>query len=290
MFKKEHCSPRKDKISSSCLSKKLLISIAKILNRKRGTKIKTKGSSKKKLYSAIQKELKKTECKKESCWITLNIIYNNLSLDERKQFKNSFRPFIPDEWEKKPNTWLNTTDIDNVMKQYEKKYPQFKYYGATPIDFHLKSDGNQCIVSKLCKIDINQLKKDNKKSVGLVFNTDNHLGPGQHWFSMFIDLYGVNRENPSIYYFDSAESIQEINELPKQILDLIEKLQKQNNYHFDILYNDIQHQYGNTECGVYCLHFLTEMLKGKSFENYVKRKLKDKSMERFRNMFFIQTK
>ena len=35
---------------------------------------------------------------------------------------------------------------------------------------------------------------------------------------------------------------------------------------------------------------LTEMLKGKSFENYVKRKLKDKSMERFRNMFFIQTK
>ena len=51
MFVKEHCSPRKDEIKDSCLKKKTLLSIAKILNKKNNTKIKLKKTSKKKLYS-----------------------------------------------------------------------------------------------------------------------------------------------------------------------------------------------------------------------------------------------
>ena len=42
MFVKEHCSPRKDEIKDSCLKKKTLLSIAKILNKKNNTKIKLK--------------------------------------------------------------------------------------------------------------------------------------------------------------------------------------------------------------------------------------------------------
>ena len=151
------------------------------------------------------------------------------------------------------------------MGQYEKKYPYFKYYGATPIDFHLKT-GNQCLVSDICDINVNTMK--NKKCVGFVFNTDKHDKPGQHWFSMFVDLVGINREKPTIYYFDSATAIHNIEDVPIQILDLIEKLQGQSNDKFDIFYNDIQHQQGDTECGIYCIHFLTEMLKGISFEKY----------------------
>ena len=50
------------------------------------------------------------------------------------------------------------------------------------------------------------------------------------------------------------------------------KLEKQSNFKFDIFFNDIKHQNGNTECGIYCLHFLTEMLKGKKFRKiYSKR-------------------
>ena len=85
-----------------------------------------------------------------------------------------------------------------------------------------------------------------------------------------------------------AEAINDINEVPEQILDLIEKFQKQYNYQFDVLYNDIQHQHGNTECGIYCLHFLTEMLKGKGFRNYVNQKNNDKEIEKFRKLFFIE--
>ena len=48
MFVEGHCSPRKEEINISCLSKKLLLSIAKILNKKDNAKIKLKKASKKK--------------------------------------------------------------------------------------------------------------------------------------------------------------------------------------------------------------------------------------------------
>lgn len=287
MFVKEHCSPRKDEIKDSCLKKKTLLSLAKILNKKNNAKIKLKKISKKKLYSEIKKHLSKSECKTEACWGSLTMIIDSLSEKEKKELNTSFRPKQPKKWKEKPNTWLNTTDINSVMKQYEIKYPNFKYFEATPIDFHLKSDGNECLVSSLCNINITKLKKK-KKSIGLVFNTDKHNQPGQHWFSMYIDLVGKNRKNPSIYYFDSADAIHDINDLPIQILDLIERVQKQVNYEFDVLYNDKQHQYGDTECGVYCLHFLVKMLEGIQFHDYVHGQLNDKQMEKFRKEFFIQ--
>ena len=287
MFVKEHCSPRKDEIKDSCLKKKTLLSLAKILNKKNNAKIKLKKISKKKLYSEIKKHLSKSECKTEACWGSLTMIIDSLSEKEKKELNTSFRPKQPKGWKEKPNTWLNTTDINSVMKQYEIKYPNFKYFEATPIDFHLKSDGNECLVSSLCNINITKLKKK-KKSIGLVFNTDKHNQPGQHWFSMYIDLVGKNRKNPSIYYFDSADAIHDINDLPIQILDLIERVQKQVNYTFDVLYNDKQHQYGDTECGVYCLHFLVKMLEGIQFHDYVHGQLNDKQMEKFRKEFFIQ--
>ena len=290
MFVKEHCSPRKGEIKSSCLSKKTLRSIAKILNQEINAGIQIKKTSKEKLYHEIKKYLKKTKCNTEVCWGSLNVIVDHLTEKEKKEFKKSFRPLQPKTWESNPKTWLNTTDINNVMKQYEMKFPHFKYFEATPIDFHLKDEDNSCLVSSLCNININELKKNKKKSLGLVFNTDKHTEPGQHWFSMYIDMVGRNHSNPSIYYFDSADKINDIKELPIQILELIEKIQKQTNYKYDVLYNDIKHQYGDTECGVYCLHFLTEMLKGVQFHKYVENKLNDKDIQKFRETFFINMK
>ena len=66
------------------------------------------------------------------------------------------------------------------------------------------------------------------------------------------------------------------------------KIQEQTNFTLDIFYNNIKHQNGNTECGVYCLHFLTEMLKGEKFEEYINKDLNDKLIEQFRNIFFIK--
>lgn len=288
MFVKEHCSPRKEKIKDSCLSKKLLLKIAKILNEKKGAEIPLKKISKKKLFDEISKIINNTSsCDTESCWVNLDSIMDSLTKSEREKIKESFRPEKPDEWKSNPNTWLSTEDIDNVMEQYVKEFPYFKYFGATPIDFNLKS-GNSCLVSDICNINIKEIKNNNKKCIGMVFNTDPHNKGGQHWFSMYVDLVGKNMPKPAIYYFDSATPIKNFQDIPQEIINLMYKIQEQTDFRLDIYYNNIKHQNGNTECGVYCLHFLTEMLKGINFKEYISKDLNDKVIEQFRNIFFIK--
>ena len=105
MFVKGHCSPRKEDIKISCLKRKTLKNIANILNQKLGANIKVKKTTKKKLYSEIKKHLSKSKCRNESCWGSLSIIIENLDEKERKELKESFKPFQPLSWKDKPNTW-----------------------------------------------------------------------------------------------------------------------------------------------------------------------------------------
>ena len=61
------------------------------------------------------------------------------------------------------------------------------------------------MVSDLCKVNLRDLLNNNKKCMGIVFNTDPHNASGQHWFSIYIDLVGKNiKTNQLIYYFDSV--------------------------------------------------------------------------------------
>ena len=123
--------------------------------------------------------------------------------------------------------------------------------------------------------------------MGVVFNTDPHNASGQHWFSIYIDLVGKNMKNkPTIYYFDSvADNPQQ------EILEFVQKLQEQfkdMGKTLDVVYNDIKHQYENTECGVYSIHFITSMLKGMQFRNYVNNINSDRQMREMRNLFFVK--
>ena len=123
--------------------------------------------------------------------------------------------------------------------------------------------------------------------MGMVFNTDPHNASGQHWFSIYIDLIGKNIKNkPTIYYFDSVADTPQ-----QEILDFIQKLQGQfgdMDKTLDVVYNDIKHQYENTECGVYSIHFITSMLKGMQFKNYVNNINTDTQMREMRNLFFVK--
>ena len=154
------------------------------------------------------------------------------------------------------------------------------------MDFE-KRNSNSCITGNLCTIDLQSHFDEERPKIGIIFNLDDHDEPGSHWTSMFIELEPCCRESPSMYYFDSVGS-----KPPKEIYSLVDKLQKQHHSikgnTIDFIYNDIQHQRGNTECGVYCLHFLETMLKGMNFEDYIKTKNNDKYIEKFRNYYFIE--
>ena len=50
--------------------------------------------------------------------------------------------------------------------------------------------------------------------------------------------------------------------------------------------NKVQHQYKNTECGVYCIYFLTSLLDGKTFEYIMRNIINDDQMNAKRKDFF----
>jgi hypothetical protein len=285
MFVKGHCSPSRKDNKVSCLDEELLIKIASILN-KYDYKV-TLHKDKKKLHKEISQKIKdKSDCDTEKCWKTLNFIRDELSSEDLEKFEESFRPDMPEKWKSNPNEWLSTLDINKVMAQYEEAYPKFQYLGANPIDFDKKLTENKCVADELCNISIPEIKRDGTEFLGMVFNTDPHDRSGQHWFSLYIDLKGKNIKNkPCIYYFDSLAS-----KPKKEVVEFVKRIQDQCldiNRDIKFLYNDIKHQHENTECGVYCLHFLVSMLKGQNFKKYIKNKKNDKKMEKFRKFFFI---
>jgi uncharacterized protein Veg len=188
---------------------------------------------------------------------------------------------MPLSWKKNKTEWLTTTDINSVMKQYENKYKNFKFIGPVPIDFDYEYSVGQCIVNELCNINIATLLNRNIKKVGIIFNLDPHNKPGSHWVALYLDLVRYK-----VYYFDSYGM-----EPPSEIKKLVERIQEQGTNlgkNIEYKYNQTRHQYKNSECGVYSMHFIVQLLERKqSFEKMQETQIKDESMIRKRKYFYI---
>lgn len=273
MYDKATCSPVSKKVSDtkhSCLNKKLLTKIGRILGIKSNKSIKL-------MHDEISDTVKLlSNCKKEQCWISIDKIITKLSDKELNEFKDMFKPIMPKSWYKNNNEWLNTYDIENVLKQYDKIDKAFHFYGAMPSDYYTDK---VCDIYKLCKINLNTHIKDGIKKIGIIFNTDESDQPGKHWVALYIDLIGINSGFPSIFFFDSVG-----NKPQKNIQKLINKLRSKKNLNY--YYNDIPHQKKNTECGIYCLHFITYMINKGNFNKYIKNIKSDDYMQKYRTLFF----
>jgi hypothetical protein len=285
MFKKEHCSPKNSDNEVSCLDDKLLIKIGNLLNEYHDANIQI-NTERQQLHDNISEKISEmSKCGSEKCWMTIREIKKRLNPNELELFEHSFKPTMPQEWKKDKNTWLTTTDLWETIKRLMDKHKEFHSEPPLPVDFNKKRD-NQCISGDLCNIDLNSHLKEGKNKIGIVFNMDEHDEPGSHWTALYTELEPCCRKNPSIYYFDSIGD-----KAPKEIMELVDKLQDQyksiKGINMDFLYNDIQHQKGTTECGIYCLHFITSMLEGVEFEKYVNTKINDENMEEFRSIYFI---
>lgn len=287
MHVKQHCSPIESNNKYSCLDDDIIIDIANILNNNNeNININIKNNPEK-IHKDIEKILKKWNINEEKSIQNIKQIKDNLSSDKLKRFNESFKPAMPKEWYNNINTWLCTTDITNVLNQYKKNNKDFYLYGPTPIDFDLKNNNNECLVDSLCKFNLSNHIKNNQTKIGIIFNTDPHTESGEHWISMYIDVNGINLNNkPGIYFFDSTGE-----DPPEEIIKLINKVIEQGekeNINFVYFENDIQHQKGGTECGMYSLHFIINMLNGTNFKKYVKEYKNDKFMEKFRKIYFIE--
>lgn len=286
LFEKDHCSPISDDHNYSCLDDKLIIKIAEKVNKM----IKQDknndyeeidlDSSITDIHNEISKILKKmTGCSSEVCWLSFKKLMSLLG-EHKTHFEQSFKPFMPHKWLNDYNTWLRTDDIEKCLGQYQKKHDDFYFYGAVPIDF------DNCSVSHLCDIDLQDHLTNGISKIGIVFNTDPHDESGEHWISFYTDIHGKNLNGiPGIYYYDSYG-----NKPPNEVEKLISKLKGQGekiNKKFKYFYNDTAHQKENYQCGMYCIHFIKEMIKGTNFQNFVNRKLTDDLMLNKRKEYFI---
>lgn len=134
---------------------------------------------------------------------------------------------------------------------------------------------------EICNIDVNQLKKDGKTKIAFIFNTDPHYKSGSHWIAMYLDM-----QKKVIFFFDSNGD-----DIPKELKTLQDKIvcqMRDINIKIKSMSNEnMRHQNGNTECGMYCLYFIISLLTNKhSFRYFKTKKIKDKDVEKLRKVYF----
>jgi len=280
-MKKLNCSPdpNKKKKSYSCLNDDTLIKLRNLWNA-RHPDAKIKANNPKLIWVQLKNYLAGS-CNKESCWLKQKFVEGKL----QSELKESFAPVSPKEWKKNPNEWLSSVDIINVMKQYEKAYTCFEFMGPSPIDYDTVKLYGECVWEELCHFKLeNQIKKG-KTKIGIIFNTDPHYKGGSHWISLFINI-----KKGVIYFFDSVgdKAPERVMKFVNMVTEQGKQLEKPILFQFDQNY-PVEHQYGNTECGIYSLYFIIHMLQDKINGHYLKTHiLKDEYMQKFRNIYFNQ--
>lgn len=282
---KTHCSPFRQVTSKiTCLSLTELRLIAKDYNETSTTIKKIKLSQNKAdLYNEIRTRLE-TFCNEESCWIDQDFVKN----EHRRKLEKSFRPRTPLSWYKNRKTWLNTFDILHVMKQYEELHKTYSFIGVFPIDFQNTYSSGACIGKSLCTFDVAEFLKSKKKQFGVVLNLDDHTQSGSHWVALFCNL-DPQKENFGIYYYDSVaqrpgrEVSSFFNQIKTQVATVFTPQQTKA---FQTKYNTIQKQFKNTECGVFSMIFITQMLKNVPFDEICRRMKNDDQVNEIRDVLY----
>lgn len=277
------CAPGRKYNDGSCFTVDELIKIAKSYNDTHRDKINIVNNKKILLKELTTKLKNKYDCNNQVCWLNTDIV-KKLDNDMIKNF--TFRP-------RGPNTkyeWLSSSEIDKVLEQYMIKYKDFKSFGALPYDFQELPD------LEINTITFEQLVKNGIDRIGMVINLDEHYKSGSHWVALYIQF-----SKRKIYFFDSVgkKPRLRIKKFITQVMTFMYNSKYNTNlttgevarkHHllkdFDIRYNKLQHQFENSECGVYSMNFIIRLLNGESFDTIVNNITKDTEMNSCRKVYF----
>lgn len=294
MISDEKCAPAKKYTDGSCFTVESLKQIADHYNKKYGESIRIT-DEKKELVKQIEDKLK-DKCSDQTCWLRQEFVRG--IRDET--LKNTFRPKGPSD----SKEWLSNIDIDRVMEQYQDKYMDFCYLGTVPYDFE------ELPVLGIDKLNFDKMISKGKNKIGMVINLDEHNKPGSHWVALYTDL-----KEKQIYFFDSfgkapgkrirkfatkiAKYLYEKEfgeDIAKKFKYIVRAQGKKEKFggavrkklnQVDVRFNKIQHQFENTECGVYSMNFIIRLLKGaETFDDITKNITKDSRMNQCRNVYF----
>jgi len=207
----------------------------------------------------------------------------------------SLKPRKPKEWAREPFTWLTNFDIEAVMHQYETDTPAYRFLGVYPIDFAGKSAFGSCLFAEICALRIAPLVKKGIRYLGMILNLDKHDQSGSHWTSLFMCIdpklpcYGA-------YYYDSVarKTPGEVSEFIKTVREQLAEVYGSNAVpQFKEDYNRNQHQYADTECGIFSmiyqirwLNMLEKRRGAVTFGDIVNIKITDKDVHKLRDVLY----
>lgn len=272
------CAPGITFENGSCYSLNVLVEMANEYNKNNSSDIiqlfpnfETLNRSKYKQYLVKQFKKRLSDvCDSQKCWTTHIFIKKMNKLQTEELQKNIFRPSGP----QGNFEWLNTININDVMKQYETKYSDFSWIGAVPIDF------DDLAQLKIKSLDFDELCRNNKTKIGIIFNLDESWKSGSHWVASFANL-----KEGQVYFFDSYGTPPEhrIRTYMRRVSIYCKDILKTN---IDANHNKIRHQYGGSECGVYSINFILRLLRGDSFKDICASKIPDKKINKCRKVYF----
>ncbi len=272
----QKCAPGKKFEAGSCITLEVLISMANAYNEVHDNKIKLSCRNetlhprryKKYLLKKIGDKYKNT-CDSQLCWTQQQFIKKMNDVMRAELEKFTLRPMGPNgRFE-----WLNTININETMEQHQSVYKDFLFLGAVPMDFE------QIKYPIVSELNLDEAKGKGKTKFGIIFNLDEHWQSGSHWVACFADIV-----NGHVYYFDSYGTHPE-----KRVSALMEKF---SNYYSSsgkkckVRYNKIQNQFKNSECGVYSINFILQMLEGKTFDYIEKNPISDDEINKLREKIF----
>ena len=274
-FKKLNCAPDPTrKHEFTCFNTEKLMIIRNAWNA-RHPDVKITSTKPHDIWHKLKTYMSAT-CQNEMCWLKHQFIKNQLNSD---LLHHTFAPKSPESWKKNPNEWLDSLNIMAVMSQYEAKYKCFDFMGPSPINYDTHFSNGECVWEEICELKISDLISKNKNKLGIIFNLDPHYKSGSHWVALFVNL-----KKGTIYYFDSNGI-----KPPRQISKLMSNISKQCDelgMVMEMNHNTRRHQYSDTECGMYSLFFIIEMLKDRPSEYFLKNRIPDKHMLDFRKVYF----
>jgi hypothetical protein len=250
------------------------------------------------IHEKIEKLSNKLECgekNKELCILSKSNIDNSVKMKiDQKYFKPYAGSLLED-------YWLNNSEIDSCLRQFQLKFKNFAYSYIHMSDLVMFPPENKEVVPHpiypVTQIDFgSEFKKQDKlkteeplKYYGVIFNTDTSSGSGIHWFCIFIAYDDVKDQYTIELFNSSGENIKsdEFNRFwEKTALDISKKTGKKCTFE---KVSNIQHQDEKTgSCGAYSLFYIFARLNGHpaSEFNNKKRIVTDDEMTKFRNFLF----
>jgi hypothetical protein len=195
----------------------------------------------------VNKAKKVTSCDTEKC-ILLNsnvqsYINNGGVMHTDEMIRVRFKQSGP----RLTNDLLSNVDIDNTLKDMESAYKSFKCIKFHMIDFDRYPE------KELNNVNLAEEYKSGVRTLACVLNTDITGSLGKHWFCLFVDM----RKSPfTIEFFNSSgnppePSVSKWMIRQKIFLEPISRVE-------DIQVCSVAIQFGDTECGVYCLFYIYE--------------------------------